>query len=55
VGLGLPISHGIVQRHHGTIEVHSEANVGSTFTVTLPLLTEEEWEAWEKSEAASSS
>lgn len=53
VGLGLPISHGIIQRHQGTIEVQSEVNVGSTFITTLPLLNEEEWESWEKSEAAS--
>jgi len=55
VGLGLPISHGIVQRHHGTIEVHSEVGAGSTFTITLPMLTEGEWKLWERSEAASSS
>jgi signal transduction histidine kinase len=55
VGLGLPISHGIIQRHHGTVEVQSEVNVGSTFTITLPLLTGEEWELWERSKAASSS
>jgi hypothetical protein len=35
--------------------VQSEVNVGSTFMITLPLLTEEEWELWERSEAASSS
>jgi signal transduction histidine kinase len=55
VGLGLPISHGIVQRHHGTIEVQSEVDVGSTFTITLPLLTEEEWKSWERSETVFSS
>jgi signal transduction histidine kinase len=53
VGLGLPISHGIVQHHHGTIDVQSEVGVGSTFTVTLPLLTEGEWESWKKQKATS--
>ena len=36
-GLGLSISHGIVQDHHGTLEVRSEVGKGSTFTMTLPL------------------
>jgi hypothetical protein len=36
-GLGLSISHGIVQDHHGTLEVRSEVGKGSTFTLTLPL------------------
>jgi signal transduction histidine kinase len=36
-GLGLPISHGIIEKHHGKIEVHSEVNVGTCFTITLPL------------------
>jgi len=36
VGLGLAISHSILERHSGTIEVQSEAGRGTTFTVTLP-------------------
>ncbi len=36
-GLGLPVSYGIIERHHGRIEVHSEAGKGSTFHVTLPV------------------
>ena len=36
-GLGLPITRRIVQSHQGTIEVHSEPNQGTTFSITLPL------------------
>jgi signal transduction histidine kinase len=36
VGLGLAVSHGIVQRHHGRIEIQSKEGEGSTFTIYLP-------------------
>ncbi len=36
VGLGLAISHSILERHSGNIEVQSEVGRGTTFTVTLP-------------------
>jgi two-component system NtrC family sensor kinase len=36
VGLGLAISRGILERHHGRIEVASEVGRGTTFTITLP-------------------
>ncbi|MCK4645211.1 MAG: PAS domain S-box protein [Candidatus Aminicenantes bacterium] len=38
VGLGLPVVHGIIERHKGKIEVASEANVGTTFTIYLEVM-----------------
>jgi len=40
-GLGLSTSYGIVQSHHGNIEVESEVGEGTTFRITLPLSKEE--------------
>jgi len=39
-GLGLAISYGIVQAHHGAIEVHSEEGVGTEFVIKLPMASE---------------
>jgi signal transduction histidine kinase len=36
-GLGLSVSYGIVKRHGGRIDVESQVNKGSTFTMRLPL------------------
>ncbi len=37
VGLGLAVLYGIVKAHDGEVEVISQRNEGTTFTVTLPL------------------
>jgi signal transduction histidine kinase len=39
-GLGLFVSYGIIQGHHGTIQVQSEVGVGTTFTIHLPVQSE---------------
>jgi len=42
VGLGLAVAYGIIQRHHGRIEVQSKEGEGTTFTIYLPQHHEEE-------------
>lgn len=36
-GLGLALSHTIIQKHNGTITVDSEPGKGTVFTITIPL------------------
>lgn len=40
VGLGLPVVHGIIERHKGKIEVTSELNAGTTFSIFLEIENE---------------
>jgi signal transduction histidine kinase len=37
-GLGLSLSYDIIKAHNGEIKVRTEENVGSTFTIQLPIL-----------------
>jgi two-component system NtrC family sensor kinase len=37
VGLGLSTLYGIIERHHGTIDVESKEGSGTSFTITLPV------------------
>jgi signal transduction histidine kinase len=42
VGLGLSVSHGIIQEHSGVIDVESEKGKGTVFHVQFPLLKTQE-------------
>jgi signal transduction histidine kinase len=41
VGLGLSVVHGIIGKHKGKIEVESEPDVGTTFSIYLEVMNEE--------------
>ncbi len=41
-GIGLAMTYRIMQLHNGTIDVQSEQNIGSTFTLKLPLVASTE-------------
>jgi PAS domain S-box-containing protein len=40
-GLGLSVSYGIVQDHHGTVDVHSIPGRGTTFVLAFPAVADE--------------
>ncbi|MCK4564828.1 MAG: hypothetical protein KAU94_09160 [Verrucomicrobia bacterium] len=40
-GMGLSVAHGIIQEHHGVIEVESHPGKGTTFSIYIPLLKED--------------
>jgi two-component system sporulation sensor kinase A len=37
-GLGLSICHNIIKNHNGSIELESQVNKGTTFTIKLPFI-----------------
>ena len=43
-GLGMSVSYGIINRHHGTIAVDSAEGKGSAFTIKLPITQEKSQE-----------
>ena len=40
-GMGLSVAHGIIQEHHGVIEVASKLGKGTTFNIYIPILEED--------------
>ena len=40
-GLGLSVSHGIIESHHGKIDLKSEVGKGSKFMIKLPITNED--------------
>lgn len=51
-GLGLPVSHKIVQEHGGRITVQSEPETGTTFVIELPAVLPQETEVGSPEQAS---
>jgi two-component system CheB/CheR fusion protein len=41
-GIGLAVTRKIIEKHHGLITAHSREKEGSTFTIILPIIQEQE-------------
>src|SRR5664279_894522 len=52
-GLGLSLAYGIVNRHHGKLDVRSELGKGTVFRVTLPRTRVVDAKYWCRSDAGS--
>jgi signal transduction histidine kinase len=35
--MGLAVCHGIIEKHHGTIDVKSQEGIGTSILIKLPL------------------
>ena len=46
VGIGLAVCKSIIEQHHGNIRVESTAGRGSQFTISLPVMQDEEIQAY---------
>jgi len=51
-GLGLSLVYGIIRTHGGYIEVKSELNKGTTFSIYLPIAKDEEQDVAEKNQGS---
>jgi len=40
-GLGLSVTYGIIEKHGGHIEAHSQKGKGTLFTITMPIVAQD--------------
>jgi signal transduction histidine kinase len=48
IGLGLTLAYKIIEQHHGKISVQSQVEMGTQFTIELPVVSRNENRASEK-------